>query len=254
MLSLARQLLKDTNIDFAALVEVQLPENRFMASFSLGWTDDKSALPNWQNLAKEAPAHGLQAILLGDAESFSVHIEALGLACAEESEELSQATSVSEILEKAANLNYEDWIAERLEEHVYEPGEWPESVSVQEELPLEAWAEDGLYGALIECDKAAQLPAWLLFGGFAECPSVPAVVANLSRWQSKYEVTPFCVTQDSLICHTSTQPKSKEEATALAREHFAFAPEVVNQPDSQISLATYAAALQKMHYWLFTWT
>lgn len=254
MLSLARQLLKDTNIDFTALVEVQLPENRFMATFCLGWEDDKSALPLWLKLVQEAPAHGLQAILLGDAESFSVHMEALGLACADEGEEFSTAPTVSEILEKAKSLNYEDWIAERLEEHVYEPGEWPESVSVQEELPLEAWAEDGLYGALIECDNAAQLPGWLLFGGFADCPSVPAVVASLSRWQDKYQVRPFCLTQDSLICHTLNQPETQEEATALAREHFAFAPEVVNQPDSQLSLATYAAALQKMHYWLFTWT
>ncbi len=51
----------------------------------------------------------------------------------------------------------------------------------------------------------------------------------------------------------SLKPASIE--TVMAREHFAYCPEILSQEqDKQLSLSQYAAALADRRQWLFSWS
>ncbi|MBL8081496.1 MAG: DUF4253 domain-containing protein [Candidatus Obscuribacter sp.] len=251
MLSLARAILDECATNYQGLLEVMLPQERTMAVFTL---DGAQAEAAWQRLAVEGSKKGLKPLLLGTPESFELHMETLGMAL----EEPHAQESPAEWLRQAGAIDLDDWIAGRLEDHVFEPGQWPEQGERPAAAPIPniLSRQDFVYGALLDITDISHIPAWLNFGSAGACPAVPIHTAFLNRWRH-FQIDCLCLSEECFLVNVGNPPaaSARESCLKLAREHFAYCPEILSlHQDKQLSLSQYAAALADRRQWLFSWS
>mgnify|MGYP000846121076 CR=1 FL=1 len=266
MLDKVKALLERLDVSYQALIEIDLKEDRSMATFIV---DGQSAEAVWRQLTQIEEQTELTPLILGGAESFEAHLETLGLAYDEPD------LSVAEILEESREIDFADLIAARLEDFVYEQGEWPDSdnafdpaKSPQVLDPGAASAgkehrgkgvfesEKEIYIGLIDKSKTTampsyELPVWLLFGGFGDCPQPYQHPTVLKHWLDAHEARLMAIGSDYLQCDVARPPQNRDEALKLAREHFAYSRCPIEQGPGQ--LAPYAAQLLGNHTWNFWW-
>lgn len=250
MLSLARAILEDSATDYQGLLEVMLPQERTMAVFTLSGGQAEAA---WHRLAAAGSRKGLKPLLLGTPESFELHMETLGMAQEEEQGLLVP----DEWLRQAGALDLDDWIASRLEDHVFEAGEWQEQDRMPEAASISSILsrQDFVYGALLDITETSHLPAWLNFGSAGACPAVPIHIAFLKRW-SEFQIDCLCLSEECFLVNVNKPPQASErDCLTLAREHFAYCPEILTTTQGKpLSLSQYAAGLAQSSQWQFSWS
>lgn len=114
-------------------------------------------------------------------------------------------------------------------------------------------------GELAECvmihlptDKPWEVPLLVPFGGWNECPDNDEMAAVLKKWYDKYGAVPAAITHDTLEL---VLPKavSRDEAPILAREHFLFCPDRVDQCSQSGTIGELAGDLSVSTVWYFWW-
>ncbi|MCA8910936.1 MAG: DUF4253 domain-containing protein [Planctomycetes bacterium] len=170
---------------------------------------------------------------------------------------------VREIIRRAAAIDVEPWFTARYGALGIDPAVEPE--------PDGEWARDsaspigptahlkpstskplkqaGL--ALVPTRNPAEVFAHLCWGGWNNCPTAEEHVAVHHYWVGKYGGGVISVTQDVVECEISHPPQDRPAAIALAREQYAYCPDVVDQGTG--TLASLAAGLLQSKYWYFWW-
>ena len=114
-------------------------------------------------------------------------------------------------------------------------------------------------GELAECvivhlptDKPWEVPLLVPFGGWNECPDNAEMAAVLKKWYDKYGAVPAAITHDTLEL---VLPKAvpRDEAPTLAREHFLFCPDRVDQCTESGTIGELAGDLSVSTVWYFWW-
>lgn len=259
MLAQTRTLLERLGLGFDSLLEVDLKEGCAMATFivprAVVWK-------TWQALRDASGESGLVPLILGGMESFAAHLETLGLAFEE------PELAIDPLLEEAAMVVLPDLIASRLEIHLCEEGEWPGGSSADSSGgsggsrdfgPLLPEDDDLIYMGLIRGPlgkpvNPSELPVWLLFGGFADCPQPFQHPAWLKHWEHRYGAVVSAIGADYLSCTVERPPGAGDRSAAmeLAREQYAYCPSVVE--DGGGTLAEHAATLVESRHWLLVWS
>jgi hypothetical protein len=165
------------------------------------------------------------------------------------------------IIDCSEKISMQSFLAGRLaeEEEYYrkvERGEWPENVRPAQDLtgptnivkrrPLKAVAI-----CKVPTPKSWEVPAYLSFGGWNECPAPEEHVALLRYWQEKYGAEIITVLGDTIECTVSRPPIEREQALALAWEQFVYCSDIVYQGTE--TLSSLAAALCGGKTWFFWW-
>lgn len=96
-----------------------------------------------------------------------------------------------------------------------------------------------------------EVPACLNWGGWNQNPHPRHHLAALRQWESDYGAELVALTGDVLELRVARRPATRAEALALAREHYAYCPDVLDQCGGE--LATRAAALMVSDWWYFWW-
>jgi hypothetical protein len=96
-----------------------------------------------------------------------------------------------------------------------------------------------------------EIPAWLDFGNWNECPKPELQVAVLREWGRKYGAVPICLTNDVLECAVSKPPQTEEEALSLASEQWIFCDDIVGQGTQ--SVRRLAMEIWRSPQWFFWW-
>lgn len=132
-----------------------------------------------------------------------------------------------------------DWEADFLGDNEEDSWDELEGIGV-------CFAQVPLLLAEIPTDQPWQIPAWLPFGGFQECPDNEALMAVARYWYERYGAVIAAVSYDTL---TFLASPIKEAALAeeLAIEQFAFNYETVE------TIRTLAAKLRSSTVWDFWW-
>ena len=73
------------------------------------------------------------------------------------------------------------------------------------------------------------------------------------RWYDRYGAVICCVTYDEMEFHVARLPSTREEALALAKEHFYFCEDRLTQYGGHYNLATLVEGLLRSRYWYFWW-
>jgi hypothetical protein len=170
-----------------------------------------------------------------------------------------------EILEAAATLDLDAWLAEREadlrkeftrgKEHWPPHGPWPASVAAQKELYLirdgGSFAPQVVIG-LLPCANSAEAAAHLRFGAWNECPEPAVHVALARRWAAAHGAVLAVNIQDALEFRVARPIATRAEAMAMAMTHYLYCNETVDmRPEYSLEFA--AALVTGATAWQFWW-
>lgn len=97
-----------------------------------------------------------------------------------------------------------------------------------------------------------ELVAYIPFGGWNECPPIEMMMAICKYWYEKYGATPVTISHDVMEMQIS-KPIGEREALSVAKEHYAFTPDRVDQCTTTGTLSELAACLAVSQIWYFWW-
>ena len=221
---------------------VPLPEFPFQLEF----------VPGRLALAERSSreGRGSTSILMGSPEDITLLKELM---------ETSERT-VSEILALAESLDIDAWLLEREKEdaefYAAMSGPWPTFPPKGMELSVHLGQvgikhkEQVLLG-VFPTGNSWEVPAFLQHGGWNDCPEAHVHVALHRRWSRNFGSDIVSVTNDVVECCVERPPSTREEAMVLAREHFLYCTDIVNQGYGTVEAL--AAVLLKSKYWHFWW-
>ncbi len=106
--------------------------------------------------------------------------------------------------------------------------------------------------ALIPAAESEEVPAVLGWGNWNACPRPEEHVAVLRRWRAHYGAELKAISADTLELIVSRPPRTFEEALPLAREQYAYAPDIVDQGEHP-TIGTLATAIVNSGHWHFWW-
>jgi hypothetical protein len=135
-------------------------------------------------------------------------------------------------------------------------GDWPSEV---EASPGLAVASDPLTGkplpkvhvAVLPTDDWTTIPAHLNWGGWNACPHPEYHVAALRSWRDRFGAELVGLSHDTMNLTVARRPGTREAALELAREHYAYCSDIVDQGTG--TLASLAASLASDDWWFFWW-
>jgi hypothetical protein len=135
-------------------------------------------------------------------------------------------------------------------------GKWPSRV---EPAPGLSVARDLLTGvphakvhiALIPTDDWTAIPAHLSWGGWNSCPEPEYHVAALRSWRERFGAELVGLSHDTMNLTVASRPATREAALALAREHYDYCSDIVDQGTG--TLSKLAASLATHDWWYFWW-
>jgi hypothetical protein len=165
------------------------------------------------------------------------------------------------IIDRSERISMGSFLDKRLaqEEEYYrnvEKGEWPEGVTPSQDLtgytdivkrrPLKTVAI-----CKVPTPRSWEVPAYLSFGGWNECPGPEEHVALLRYWQENYGADIITLSSDVIECTVSRPPTERAQALALAWEQFVYCSDIVYQGTE--TLSSLAATLCGGKTWFFWW-
>jgi hypothetical protein len=210
----------------------------------------------WEAL-RSVRAPGWWPVVVGDSEEE---------ARVAEMTQYAEDTS-AKILDVAAGLDEDDALAARRVEldEIYEEaandpsfdlvGQWPPDAEPTSTftLPLDVVSQRPRPTVIVLVPAAdpAEVPAVVHFGGWNACPGPELHVALHRRWQARYGAELVGMSADVIEMRVARPPKTRDEAMALANEHYAYCEDIVHQGVE--SLSNLAATLLDGTVWFFWW-
>jgi hypothetical protein len=128
--------------------------------------------------------------------------------------------------------------------------EWASGLSVAVESPSGRTLEK-VCVALIPTDDWTTIPAHLRWGGWNACPEPEYHVAALRAWRDRFGAELVGLGTDVMDLRVARPPQSREQALDLAREHYVFCHDSVDQGVG--TLSGWAALLLGYEWWSFWW-
>jgi hypothetical protein len=105
--------------------------------------------------------------------------------------------------------------------------------------------------AIIPTEDWTEIPAYLGWGGWNECPAPEYHVAALRGWRDRYGAELIGLGSDVVNLRTTRFAATREEALDLAREQYLYCADIVDQGTGSLSLL--AANLMVDPWWFFWW-
>ena len=103
----------------------------------------------------------------------------------------------------------------------------------------------------VPADKAYEISAWFLFGGFNECPLPKEIIAISKYWYEKYDARVVAITDSEMEFYLKKFPETQKEAEELAIEQFLVSGDLVFQIYDE--LEELSKELYKAKNWYFWW-
>jgi hypothetical protein len=155
-----------------------------------------------------------------------------------------------------SNPTWEELIAAMSRESQPPIGEWPSSVSESPELSIALDLRTGApiplaHIIIVPTDDWTTIPAHFHWGHWNGCPAPEYHVAALRSWRDRFGAELVGLSHDVMNLRVRQKPKTQLEALELAREHYAYCPDIVDQGVG--SLSALAAALMAHEWWYFWW-
>lgn len=97
-----------------------------------------------------------------------------------------------------------------------------------------------------------ELVVYVPFGGWNECPMPEEMMAICKHWYEEYKAIPVIISSDMLVMSLPA-PVGKERALEVAKEHYAFSCDRVDQCTMTGTLSEVAASIAVSDTWVFWW-
>jgi hypothetical protein len=133
-------------------------------------------------------------------------------------------------------------------------GEWPSEVDPSPGLSVARETGKPLlkvHIALLPTDDWTTIPAHLKWGGWNACPPPEYHIAALRSWRDRFGAELVGLSHDTMNLNVTRRPTTREAALELAREHYLYCDDIVNQGTG--TLSPLAASLMTDDWWYFWW-
>jgi hypothetical protein len=104
---------------------------------------------------------------------------------------------------------------------------------------------------LVRVEHPYEVPAYLEFGGWNDCPAPGLQVAVLREWHKEYNARPACITGDVLECVLVNRPQTEAESMKLAADQWIFCEDIVAQGTQTVRKL--AMEIWRSPTWFFWW-
>lgn len=98
-----------------------------------------------------------------------------------------------------------------------------------------------------------QVIAWVPMGGWNECPNAEEMIAICRYWYEKYGAVPAVISHDTIEFLVEEPVGDEDAAWEVAKEHYAFTPDRVDQCTVSGTLGEVADCIRKSTVWYFWW-
>lgn len=238
------------------------------------------AIKYWQQLRQLVDETEHYPLLLGNRDEVESHLETLKFYNQDSS--IYQALTVAEIITQADTFNIDEWLNNKAQQqreeretlwaddsnsvemqHTLDPltqaeiGEWDDLISEQPErytIPyniLTRLPHPNIVLAMIPTKLSWQVPAFLKFGNWNDCPIPTIHVGLMKYWQQKYGAEVVGITHDVVEMCVNHPPQNREDAFRLAQEQYMYCSDIVDQGVE--TLNNLAAMLVNTKVWYFWW-
>lgn len=219
------------------------------------------ALARWEELRAAGEGY---PVIIGDAEVLNTVLEMVVD---------HDSPQIADTLAKAESLVWEQALMDRkrrtrealAEEHASgeiadipqpETGRWParpeaDTAPTTPFDPLTGAPYDPCYILVVPAGHGWEVPAYTAWGAWNECPPPELHIAALRSWHERFGAELVGMSADVLDVRVTRRPATREEALALASEHFEYCPDIVWQGSE--TLAPLAATYMVSDFWYFWW-
>ena len=104
---------------------------------------------------------------------------------------------------------------------------------------------------LVAVEAPEELFAKLGYGGWNACPPAHVHVALQRYWWVRHLAAPVAISGDVVEYHVVRPPNRRKDALALACEHFAYCPDIVEQGIGTVNKL--GSRLLDSKFWYFWW-
>lgn len=242
-----------TPIDVAAL--------KAMIGYPVEEIDGAQALVRWEQLRTQGNGY---PVIVGDADALSFFAEQIGFDDREDPKAIlakSAALQWPQAMFDARRREREAFAAEYAsgeieEDYRAEVGEWPARVADGPELTTNADILTGTpfrpcYIVLFPAQHGWEVPAYANWGNWNANPDPALHVAGLKSWYDRYGAELVGMSGDVVNLRVARVPDTRDEALALAREHYVYCADIVDQGVG--ALSALAATYMKSRWWFFWW-
>lgn len=135
-------------------------------------------------------------------------------------------------------------------------GRWPEAGAVAPNRFTIASNARGdplaqVHVVLLPTTQVWEVPAYLGWGNWNGCPPPEYHGAALRDWQRRFGAELVGINRDTIELRVARRPADRAQALALAREQYAYCPDIVDQ--GAMSIEALAAILLESDWWFFWW-
>lgn len=238
--------------------------------------DGSNAIETWRLLYKIVSITQHYPVLLGSKEEANTYIESNGFM-----EKASPFLAVSEIINVGNSLDIEEWLvdveAQRREEwrelgiededDIYsliseiDPVALEEMIHYEDCVPRREYTifKDTLTKepyqevviALVPTIFSWEVPAFLKFGNWNDCPEPEVQVSIMKRWYELYGAEVVGISNDVVEMQVKNPPEDMAASLCLAKEQYIYCHDIVSQGVQTVrNLAT---SLLESKVWYFWW-
>jgi Domain of unknown function (DUF4253) len=236
------------------------------------------AVETWEKLRGLVPQTGCWPVLLGDDQALQ--------ALQDQLKHLRYPRAVR-ILEEAAAIDPSEWFRNRLLDEIDEiercleeaedagrrsyyenllaadgpfrgmpQGPWPDDVQPADDFytpytPIRRKPQPRVHVGLVSTPLSWQVPAFLRYGSWNECPSAAEHVALFKFWGEEYGAEIVSMAYDVVEMKVARPPTDRDGALALAAQQYLYCQDIVDQGTQ--TLQRLAATLLGGAIWFFWW-
>ncbi len=158
------------------------------------------------------------------------------------------------LLGRAEGLGLDRWLQERQQQMDEYGDDWiPEPGDFEPDAePDEDMVSDGPARIVLPATPHPwEVPAYLWFGNWNDCPAPHEHVAVQKAWHERYGAAVVLAEPDLLVMHVERPPETEEEARALAWQYFLYDTDAVYQGTD--TLGGLASSVAGARTWTFWW-
>jgi hypothetical protein len=212
----------------------------------------KDAVAKLEQLRQNYQHTGLYPVILGDDKGIGF-----------DTINLSALHNKQQTISESLKINVNEWFRTALSDFEEDAeigelleGEWPDEVIPASGLnipndPFTQQSKPEIVIGLLEIQKPWETFAALNWGGWNACPNPSEHCAIHKYWYEKYGAEVAGITNDVVECIVTKPPLSRVESLELAKEHYLYCADIVDQGVGEI--LTLAATLMTSRYWYFWW-
>ncbi len=119
-----------------------------------------------------------------------------------------------------------------------------------------SFSEEGIEESIlfeIPVKNPWEVIAWLPMGGWNECPPAEEMMEVCRYWYQKYGAVPAALSHDTLEFFVEKVVDDEKKVWDLAKEHYAFCPDRVDQSTANGTIGEVADSLRQSQIWYFWW-